>query len=202
MGVDMVEFDVHVCGSGEVVVIHDETVDRTTDGSGSVRDMPLGELKELDAGLGETIPTLNEALSLIDNRVKANIELKGDGTVKPVYGVIKEQLERGWSPLNLTVSSFEAEELSEIRELSDEIGIGALTFRNPFEILDFAEEVDAFSVNPYFRTLDENLVEEAHNRGFKVFVWTVNEVEDIEKMKSIGVDGIISDYPDRIRNMD
>ena len=77
LGADMVELDVHLCGTGELVVIHDETVDRTTDGSGSVRDMPFHELRGLDAGKGERIPTLREVLDLLEGRAGVNIELKG-----------------------------------------------------------------------------------------------------------------------------
>ncbi len=85
---DMTELDVHVCASGEVVVIHDETLDRTTDGKGQVSDHKLSELKQLDAGNGEEIPTLAEVLMLLKDKVMLNIELKGLGTAKPVYDLV------------------------------------------------------------------------------------------------------------------
>ena len=93
LGCDMTELDVHLCRSGEIVVIHDETVDRTTDGSGRVSDLTLNELKLLNAGQGEAIPTLYEVLSLLRDMISLNIELKGLGTAKPVSDLVKEL---GW----------------------------------------------------------------------------------------------------------
>jgi len=85
LGLDMTELDVHVCASGELVVIHDENVDRTTNSKGWVSKLSLTELKRLDAGAGETVPTLAEVLDLLKDRIMLNIELKGLGTAEPVY---------------------------------------------------------------------------------------------------------------------
>src|SRR3990167_11327492 len=98
LGVDMIELDVQLCKSGELVVIHDDTVNRTTDGSGFVKKIKLKNLKKLDAGEEERIPTLEEILNLVDRRVKVNIELKGPKTAKPVLKLIDEYIKtKGWN---------------------------------------------------------------------------------------------------------
>ncbi len=114
-GVDMVELDIHLCHSGELVVIHDETVDRTTNGSGRVKDKSLVTLQGLDAGFGQKISTLMEILNFIDKKVKVNIELKGEGTVEPLYKIIQKYISKhGWSYEDFYVSSFDHYKLKKI----------------------------------------------------------------------------------------
>jgi glycerophosphoryl diester phosphodiesterase len=197
--VDAVEFDVHICKSGEIVVVHDEKVDRTTNGKGFVAEKTFSELRKLDAGKEEKIPLLNEVLDLINRRVKVNIELKGDGTVKPVSNLIDEYVKKkNWKYSDFLVSSFEHIWLEDIKKINPRISIGVLIEKNLNQGLKVAEMIKAYSVNPDLKLVNKKFVENAHEKGMKVFVWTVNKKEDIEKMKSFGVDGIFSDYPDRI----
>ena len=198
LGADMVELDVQLCGSGELVVIHDETVDRTTDGSGEVAEMTLDEVRGLDAGMGERVPTLQEVIDLAAGSVGVNIELKGPGTAAPALEHIQRALDRRWKISGFHVSSFRLEELSAMRELSGDVRTGVLYALDDGGIMDFAERNGAYSLNPHHRTVTPDLVAGAHDRGLKVFTWTVNTPEDIARMKELGVDGIISDYPDRI----
>jgi glycerophosphoryl diester phosphodiesterase len=198
LGADMVELDVQFCGSGELVVIHDETVDRTTDGTGEVAKLTLDELRVLDAGRGERIPTLREVIDLATGGIDINIELKGPGTAAPALEHIERALDRGWKISGFHVSSFRLEELSSIRELSGDVRTGVLYALDDGGIMDFAERNEAYSLNPHHRTVTPDLVEGAHDRGLKVFAWTVNEPKDIARLKGLGVDGIISDYPNRI----
>ncbi|MBL7169322.1 glycerophosphodiester phosphodiesterase [Candidatus Bathyarchaeota archaeon] len=198
LGADMVELDVHICGSGELVVIHDETVDRTTDGTGEVSKMTLDELRALDAGRGERIPTLQEVIDLATDRMGINIELKGLGTSGPALEHIEGAVDEGWEISGFQVSSFHLEELLAIRELSEDVRTGVLFALDDGGIMDFAERNGAYSLNPNHRTVTPDLVARAHERGLKIFAWTVNEPEDIARMTELGVDGIISDYPDRI----
>ncbi len=93
LGVDGIELDVHVCKSGEVVVIHDERVDRTTNGKGQVKEMTLKELKELDAGKGERIPTLEEVLDFVDRRAFIDIELKAEGIGNSVADIVRKYIQ-------------------------------------------------------------------------------------------------------------
>ena len=198
LGADMVELDVHLCGSGELVVIHDETVDRTTDGTGEVAKMTLDEMRALDAGKGERIPTLQEVIDLATGWMGINIELKGLGTAGPALEHIEDAVAKGWERSGFHVSSFHLDELSAIRELSDDVRTGVLFALDDGGIMDFAERNGAYSLNPNHRMITPKFVARAHERGLKVFAWTVNEPEDIARMKGLEVDGIISDYPDRI----
>ncbi|MCW4012922.1 MAG: glycerophosphodiester phosphodiesterase family protein [Candidatus Bathyarchaeota archaeon] len=195
LGCDMTELDVHICASGEVVVIHDEKVNRTTNGKGWVSELSLTELKQLDAGNGETIPTLEEVLQLIKDQIMLNIELKGLGTAKPVYELMRKN---GWGNEKLTITSFNWDMLSEYKRLDPDARIGVLTFKNHDEALRYAESIKAYSVNPYHMLLQRKYVEEAHSKGIKIYPWTPNKPNEIKNVIEKGADGVISDYPDRI----
>jgi glycerophosphoryl diester phosphodiesterase len=199
LGADMVELDVHLCASGELVVIHDDTVDRTTDGSGSVGGMTLGELRALDAGKGEKTPTLDEVFTALQGRAAVDVELKGLGTAEPVYELVDGLVRRRrWALSDVLVTSFDWGMLEELRSLSDRIRLGPLVYKEPFRALRFAPEIRAHSVNPFHEYVDAGYVREAHRLGLAVYPWTVNEAADIERVKGLGADGVISDYPDRV----
>lgn len=199
LGVDMVELDVYALKTGELVVIHDDKVDRTTDGHGYVMDKTFEEIKSLDAGDGEKIPTLQEVLELVDKKVQVNIELKGEGTAQPVAKVIDQYIkDKGWSGDHFIVSSFDHYELKEFNSLKPEIRIGALITGIPIGYCDYAEKVNAYSVNLNLEFINQKFVDDAHGRGLKVFVYTVNDKDDINRMKDLGVDGLFSNFPDRI----
>lgn len=199
LGVDAVEFDVHISKDDAVVLMHDKTVNRTTKGSGLVSHKTLQELQQLDAGNGEKIPTLQEALNLINKKVQVIIELKVKGSAQLVADIIKEYVsKKGWRYDDFFVSSFNHDELRVFKKLLPEVKIGALIvglFINYDQYLSF----DAYSINLYKLFATKSVVEKAHEKGLKVFVYTVNNPDEVEKLKSIGVDGIISDYPDRIK---
>ena len=199
IGVDMIEFDIHICSTGEIAVIHDETVERTTDGTGHISDLTYQELRGLDAGLGERVPTLNEVFDQVLGHSMLNIELKGDGTGCPVLKAVEQYINAGRAKSDdFLVTSFKVEALVSLRELSDSIRIGILTAGDPEDVLGLAGDLDAHSVNPHHSMVGERFVEASHERGFMIYPWTVNEKDVITKMKNLNVDGIISDYPDRI----
>ena len=127
LGVDMIELDVYVLKTGELVVIHDDKVDRTTNGHGYVIDKSFKEIRSLDAGQGEKIPTLNEVFGLVDKKVPINVELKGEGTAIPVAKLIEQYInDKGWTEEHFLVSSFDHPELKKFKELKPNIRIGAL----------------------------------------------------------------------------
>ncbi len=199
LGVDMVELDVYVLKTGELVVIHDDRVDRTTNGQGYVADKTFAEIRSLDAGKGEKIPTLNEVFNLIDRKVPINIELKGAGTAGPVAKLIGEYIsEHGWTNDDFLVSSFNHRELKKFKDLKPTIRIGALITGIPIGYAEFAQKLGAYSLNPSLEFISQEYVDDAHKRGLKVLVYTVNEKDDIKKMMELGVDGLFSNYPDRI----
>lgn len=199
MGVDGIELDVHVCASGELVVIHDFTVDRTTNGSGEVHKMTLAELKHLVVEDGHQIPTLSEVMTLCKGRCMVNIEMKGRHTAAPVNDFIVRLVDKGgWRYDDLIVSSFQREELETMSKLNPHVHLGVLTQASIKEAWGWAEEFNAKAIHPHFSLLTESNVQKAQEAGYKIYTWTVNDPEDIARMKSYGVDGIISDYPERL----
>jgi glycerophosphoryl diester phosphodiesterase len=128
LGVDGIELDVHISSDGEIMVIHDEKVDRTTDSKGFVTDFSLNELKSFRINETHTIPTLKEVLDLVNQKCFVNVELKGNGTAKPIVALLEEYvLEKNWEYSHFIVSSFDWNALKEVRSLNSKIPIGILT---------------------------------------------------------------------------
>jgi glycerophosphoryl diester phosphodiesterase len=226
LGADGVEVDVYFV-EGQLVVIHDDTLERTTNGHGRVMEKSFAHLRSLDAGRGEKIPTLAEIFDAVDRRAIINVELKGPHTAAPVVALIEEFVNRerrfpagelrqeeistptgsqrsrsgtdfGWSFDDFLISSFDHEQIREAKRLRPEIRIGTLIDKAPRELAESAEELGAWSLHVSRRWLTAKLVEEAHQRGLKVFVYTVNESEEIAAMRALGVDGVFSDFPERV----
>lgn len=199
LGADGIELDVHVCATGELVVIHDFTVDRTTNGTGDVSKLTLAELKALVVDGRYNIPTLNEVLEAVGKDCFINIEMKGRHTAQPVADFVQLCVEeRGYSYADFIVSSFQREELQAISNINPKINIGILTQASVKQAMEWAEEFSAVAIHSHFSLLTEGNVKKAQEEGLKVYTWTVNEPEDIERVNSYGVDGIISDYPERL----
>jgi len=193
LNVDGIELDVHLSLDGEIMVIHDATIDRTTNGKGFVKNFTSSELKELG------IPTLIDVINLVHRNCFINIELKGIGTAKPVVELIFHYiLEKNWNYPNFLVSCFDWKMLEEVQLLNTKIRIGVLTEVNVEEALAFAKKIKAYSIHPDYSLLTKENVALMQENGFEVFPWTVNSTEDIQKIKSFHVNGIISDFPDKI----
>ncbi|WP_339625251.1 glycerophosphodiester phosphodiesterase family protein [uncultured Maribacter sp.] len=199
LGVDMIEIDVFKIKSGEIVVFHDNTVDRLTNGPGSIEEYNILELKKLIVNGGHQIPMLQDVLKLIDNKVALNIELKGAGTADRVNFIMDYYInKKNWSPANFIISSFNWDELKEMRRLNPDVAIAVLTEENPIDAIPIAKELKAVAINPYFKKLDLEVANQIHAAGFKIYTWTVNEPKDIDAMKKIAVDGIITNFPERV----
>ena len=199
LGVDMVELDVRLCKSGEVVVLHDATVDRTTNGHGRVSDLTLSEVKALRINDSETIPTLAEVFDVIDRNVKIIIELKTAEVIEPTAALVCTYInERGWTPADFLATSFDHYFLARFRELCPGIGLSPILAGVPIGYAEFGERLGAYSVNMAFPFLNKEFIADAHRRGLKVFAWPVDEPADIAWVKTLDVDGIISNFPDRI----
>lgn len=199
LGVDGIELDVHLSNDNELVVIHDDKINRTTNGEGFVTDFSLTELKSFHIGEKHTIPTLKEVLNLVNQKCLVNVELKGNRTAKPVMAVVAEYvLEKNWQFNHFLVSSFDWNALKEVRSLNSKIPIGILTHTDLDLAMAFAKFIKAEAIHPHFHLLTKENTLQMQNEGLKVFPWTVNEIEDIQKMKSFNVNGIISDFPDRL----
>lgn len=207
LGAHGVELDVMLSGDGEVVVIHDYTLDRTTDGNGLVKEHSLAELKRIDAGswfsadfAGEKIPTLQEVIDALDPAVLLNIEIKSespatDGLEKAVVDVIARNNLYG----RVLVSSFNPISLLRVKLADRRIPVGLLYMADLPVYLSqgwFIPILLPEALHPSYDLVDKAYMEWAHRKGFKVNVWTVDEAVDMERMIDLGVDGIITNRPE------
>lgn len=191
--VDAIELDVHLSSDGEIMVIHDETLNRTTTKTGFVSDYSASELKKLG------IPTLEEVILLVNRRCVINIEIKEATATPKVLQLIEKSVnEQHWKYNQFQISSFNWEALSMVSKINSKIAIGVLAEASIEKALAFAIQIKAHSINPYFKLLNSENVNLIHSNGFKIYTWTVNTPEDLIFVKSLNVDGIISDFPDRI----
>ena len=211
-GADFIELDAKLSLDGEVMVIHDQTVDRTTDGTGRVNQLTCSQLKALDAGSkfdkkfkGEKIPTLDEVFKAVGKQVYVNIELtnyssKNDDLVKKVVEVVKSnQMEK-----RVLFSSFIPRNLRLIHEMLPEAPVAILCLVGVTGIFTrsfLLTNVSPNFIHPYLMDVTKRLVEKEHTRGRKVNVWTVNAEKDIRRMIKAGVDGIFTDDPLKARSL-
>jgi glycerophosphoryl diester phosphodiesterase len=200
--IKMIELDVYAIPSGEIMVMHDNKVDRTTNGHGYIMECSFEYLRSLDAGRGgsgkrrEKIPILNEVLDLIDRKVRVNIELKGENTADPVRKVVEEYLAKGWKPDDFLVSSFNHEELRKFKQLMPGMPVGVIFAGIPLGCAAYAQEIKACALNLSVEFTNQEIVNDAHRRGIKVFCWTLKEADEIERMRRLGVDGMFVNDPE------
>ncbi|SKB46319.1 glycerophosphoryl diester phosphodiesterase [Salegentibacter holothuriorum] len=198
-GVDAIEIDVHRCKTGELVVIHDFTLDRNTNGSGEVAKKSLAEIKALKVENAFKVPQLTEVLDFIQGKCTINIELKGLNTATATAEIIKKYIaEKNWNYKDFIVSSFQKNELFQMRQLDENIALGILSKASVAEAIELGKLLKASAIHPSLGIITRDNVKASHKAGFKVNVWTVNELKDIQRMREFGVDGIISDFPDRL----
>ena len=190
IGVDAVEIDVHLSKDKEIVVIHDSTVDRTTNGTGPVSSYALKEIKKLDAGKGETIPTLDEVIDLIGNKVRLVIELKEEGTERKVVELIK----RNNLDDNVYVISFWHRLVKTVKEMDSCIKTGVLLVGCPVDA-SVATNASADALVMRYNFLDKKFVETAHKEGLKVFIWNIDDRDLLKPFVDMRVDGIGSNDP-------
>ncbi|WP_027394904.1 glycerophosphodiester phosphodiesterase [Aquimarina latercula] len=194
--VDGIEIDIHKCKSGELVVIHDETLERTTNGKGKVSEFTFQELKKYRTKEGYRIPTLNEVLDFVNAKCILNIELKGIGTAGPVLELLERQIkDSDWDYDDFILSSFDHSQLFQIKSKTSKFKLGVLTEKSIPSILKVAVVLEAFSLHTPILSLQKEEVTSAKNNGFKVYTWTVNDSSKIKSSKTWKVDGIITDFP-------
>ena len=199
MKVDGIELDVHLSADGEIIVIHDETIDRTTNGNGFVSAFSLRELKAFHIDVNHQIPTLKEVFDLVNQDCFINIELKSYEVTEKVVSLIEKYVtKKGWKYDSFLISSFDWNALQQVAFLNDKIPIGVLTETDLDLALAFAKFIQAKSIHPHFHLLTEENTAKMQEKGLQVFPWTINELEDIQKIKTFNVNGIITDFPNRI----
>lgn len=198
MGAEFVEFDVQVCEQ-TLVLMHDPRLERTTNGEGRIDQVSFDYLRSLDAGKGQQVPTLQEVLSLAENRVALNIEIKSAaGTAALLANALRAALSDGWSESQLLVSSFHLPELYEFKQMAPEIPVAVLVCGVPLDWAACASEIGAQALNISAEFADQRLIQDAHSRGLKVYAYTVNHPDDLRALAQAGIDGVFSDYPDRV----
>jgi glycerophosphoryl diester phosphodiesterase len=190
IGVDAVEIDVRLTKDKTPVVIHDPTLDRTTNGTGPVNGYELNEIKELDAGKGETIPTLQEVFDLIGSRVTLVIELKEADTERPVVELIKKN---GFED-KVYVISFWHELVKAVKNINGRIKTGILLVGCPVDSC-VATHASADALVMRYSFVNRKFVELAHKEGLRVFIWNIDDAHLLPPYAEMGVDGIGSNDP-------
>jgi len=187
-GADGIEFDIRRCGDGRIVIIHDETIDRTTNGKGRVSELSYDQLKTFDAGAGDRIPLLSDVLDQFGKRCVLNIEIKEPGLGSDLKDLVRAKgLEA-----NVIVSAFD---WLELESLSGSLPI-ALLASEPRDLIVRALDMGAVAIHPR-RDIARPLLEPARRANLRVHVWTVNEPAEIAGFRDLNVDAIFSDFPER-----
>lgn len=190
-GVTWLELDVHLSADGELMVIHDERLERTTNGRGLVSDLSLSELRTLDAGQGEKIPLLREVFDLVAGRAVVNVELKGSGSAEPTARLLTEWLEQGCVLAEkLLVSSLNLQELITFRALQPDLRLAIVYNREPDNLWQKTDALNVWSLHLDLPLVTGEVVAEAHRRGLRLFVFTVNHRSDLQRLQQLGVDGV------------
>ena len=201
LGVDGIEIDVFKCLSGELVLSHENNLKRLTGKSGQLEKLTLGELKKFLVVGKYKIPTLTDVLQTIETPLFVNIELKGLNTAQATSKIITNLSKSTSLRLeNFIISSFNWNELEQFRSIDKNTPVGVLLSNSMSinEAIEFGKKINAQAIHPNFKLLNEKTVKKIKNNGFKIYTWTVNSKDDINYMKKLKVDGIISDFPDKI----
>jgi len=213
MGADGIELDVHLSADGQAMVIHNDTVDETTDGSGAVRQMTAAQLQALDAGrwfdprfAGERIPTLEEVFTALGQQLFINVEIKVEAGYHPPEQEAEavRLIEDYCLVERVIVSSFSPTSLRRVHRLNPHIPLGFLYASTqpgllPLLIHRFYAPLAAW--HPDLKRVDAGYMSRARRRQQRVNVWTVNAADDMRHMRDLGVDGIITNYPDVLRDV-
>lgn len=212
LGCDGFEVDVQLAGSGEVVVFHDFTLERTTSGKGSLRDTDLSDLKKLDLGSsfsekfkGEKIMTLEELLRIVPENKILNIEIKVryDEVNKIEEKIVDILKKAGRTEGEIIISSFNHRIIKEINKLEPNLKTGLLLTAGILDIENYIKTNDLkiYSVHTYGEFTGRKMVKKMNDIGIKTYIWTVNSAEEAKMLKDFGVTGIITNYPDKFKEV-
>jgi glycerophosphoryl diester phosphodiesterase len=194
LGCALAEVDVRRTADGSLVLLHDKRVDRTTNGKGLVAEMGLEDLRKLDAGGRERIPTLEEALQAANGRIGLILEIKAEGLAYDICGIVRASGFTG----PIIYASFLHDELQHLRRADPDARTMALFKKLPKDPAADAVRLQATHVGLRFNVATTPLVKALHKAGLVVFAYTVNKPKDIQRMRTLGADGIVSDWPERI----
>lgn len=193
IGVDAIELDVY-CVEGKLMVIHDDTLERTTNGRGNVMATSYDALRRLDAGNGERIPTLDEVLELVAGKVTVNVELKGRGTAAPLASHVAAHPKD-----DLLVSSFDHRELESFRAAAPKARVAPLFHKASARMFEIANALGAWSINLSEKLATTDRLQTIADNGYRALVYTVNDPGVAKRLKADGAGGIFTDFPDRMQ---
>lgn len=203
-GADGIETDLHVTRDGVIVVCHDETLDRTTSGTGFIKDRTYEYIRRLDAGSGEKIPSLDEILNYMkDKQLLLNLELKNDivhydnlekNVIDKIYKYSMES--------NVILSSFNHDSMKRVKEYDGSIKTGLLYGSPIYRPEEYARKMGADALHPLFSlVMNEKIVDDIKKNGILINAYTVNRVDDMRKLMDLKVDGIITNYPNILKKL-
>jgi glycerophosphoryl diester phosphodiesterase len=187
MGADLVEVDVRQSADGELLIMHDPTVDRTTNGQGNVEEMSISQLRELDAGNGEQIPLLTDVLELIDYKVGLVIEIKVLGIENKVLDTINQSEMR-----NVLITSFYHPICLNVKLIDPTIPTGVIFRCQPVKTEILAKNAHANTIFPHYQFLSRDMVLKCHKHGILVYPWIVDNLDNLAMVRSLGVDGLVT----------
>lgn len=210
-GCQGIETDLQLTKDGEVVVFHDWSVERTTNGIGNIKDLTLEELLKLDAGSwfskefkNEKILTLESLLNIVPENILLNLEIKSKSLDnRGIEEKIVMILEKNKRIDNIVISSFNHKCLERVEKLNSEIKLGLLFeayFVNPIETLK-SNKLNIYSLHPSYYYIDSDFIEKSHNNNLKVYSWTVNDIKSAEQLRDLGIDGIITNFPQLLKEI-
>jgi glycerophosphoryl diester phosphodiesterase len=204
LGADMVEFDVQKIKTGQIVLIHDSTVNRTTNGRGAVKNYAFADLRKLDAGKGEPVPTLQETLDAVNKKIAVNIELKGRGTAEPVAEIISQYIkEKGWRKEDFLVSSYMPKEIEQFNKIMPDIKIARLFayfYVSQRATSKYLSVGTATKISFWRRLFTKRMVaKNARAQGYSFTMGTANSQRAVRAAKRLGADAVFTNFPDRAR---
>ena len=211
VGCDGIETDLHITKDGEIVICHDETIDRTTNGTGYIAEYNYKDLRKFDAGIKysedfaeEKIPTLNEFFEYIkDKNLYINLELKNNIIqYEKMEEKVIEKIYEYKIQNNVILSSFNHYSMIKVKEIDNRIKTGLLYVSNLYNVHEYAENLKADALHPFYPAVfDENIVKEIHDKGILVNAYTVDEESHMKILMELGIDGIITNFPDKLKEI-
>ncbi|MBT3269110.1 hypothetical protein HN371_18330 [Candidatus Poribacteria bacterium] len=192
LGCDYTECDVHLTRDSRLIVMHDTTVDRTTNGSGAIGDMTFDEIRALDAGDGLQVPTFVEVLSTTSTRIRLLCELKGEGVVEAAVGAVTQL----GLPAQVVFTSFNMGRLKRVKEIDDTLEIGAILPNPSDDDIPMAHDLGATAIGVQYKNMSIRRVEQALDLGMHIRAWNPDELDEMKAMIGLGVSGVSSNRPD------
>ena len=202
LNVDGIEIDVFKSKTGELVVYHDPSLSRLSNSNAFIEQISLDSIKKIELIGGYFIPTLKEIVDIIPEKIFLNIELKGQDTSFETNKIITNYLKTYNFPISkFIISSFRWDELKKIRSINKEIPIAILvdSLYKIDDAIKLAKQVNAIALNPNKNFITREIVNKIKSNNIKVYPYTINTSRNIRRVRSMGVDAIITDYPERIK---